>query len=67
MSYPQVALESLKSLLAGQGTNPESKIAFERAEADLHAFIERHQFYGEAAIMMAALTLAQDPKQGTPE
>jgi hypothetical protein len=56
----QASLDALTAHFEGEQQTPEAKQAYAAACTDLQAFLTRHQYYGEAAVMVAALTLAQD-------
>ena len=60
MDFPAAALSAMNELMTGPKQSPDGKKAFETAVAELTGFLDRHQYYGEAAVMVAALTLAQD-------
>lgn len=60
MNFPVAALDAMTELMTGLNQDPASKKAYEIAAAELADFLQRHQYYGEAAVMVAALTLAKD-------
>lgn len=66
MNIEQASLDALNHMLTGMNKDPESRQAYQNAEKDLQAFLQRHQYYGEAAVMVAALTLAQDEETTNP-
>lgn len=61
------ALDAMTKMTEGFSQDPESKQSFDLATADLQTFLNTHQYYGEAAVMLAALTLAQDEEPPTHE
>lgn len=64
--YPAAALEAMNELMTGLNSDPEGRKCYELAAAELSVFLARHQYYGEAAVMIASLVLAQDeePNKG---
>jgi hypothetical protein len=66
MNHQDAALNGMTKLTDGFNQDPESKKSFDLATTDLQAFLDKHQYYGEAAVMLAALTLAQDEEPDSP-
>lgn len=60
MNIANESLEALEGLMQRMGDLPDAKRAYEAAVADLQAFLSTHQYFGEAAVLIAALALSQD-------
>lgn len=67
MSFHADAARALTDLMTGMNNNPENKASFNYAVAELKAFLDKHQYFGEAAIMVASLQLAQEPDLPFPD
>lgn len=66
MSIKKESLEALENLTNRMSEDPVAKQAYGSAVADLQEYLARHQYFGEAAVMVAALTLAQDEEPTPP-
>lgn len=60
MNIANESLEALEGLMQRMGDMPAAKQAYEAAVADLQAFMGTHQYFGEVAVLIAALALSQD-------
>lgn len=60
MNIANESLDAMNALMQRMGDLPAAKQAYEAAVADLQAFLSTHQYFGEAAVLIAALALSQE-------